>query len=217
VLHINPIPPFRTESMGRPAVPPQGQYVLGPVSHFRHVTGALFQSRAARWTGTSLSPCRVIRPSSNRLSSSRPSASLASPPCRCQARFHGRHRMARAGLVSGRSAARRHVTVRAHRDAALAIGNPLFQPPTITAAGAWVGTGVSLAAQVLDSGPGVAAAAAIMGQSLAPSTRLPTSACGSCSYNSADWHTGAPCLKARPPSAPTSEVCLKVSVYETVM
>jgi hypothetical protein len=92
------------------------------------------------------------------------------PPCRRQVRFHGRHRMARAGLVSGRSAARRNVTVRAHRDAALAIGNPRLQPPTITAAGAWVATGVSLAAQVLGSVPGVSAAAAVKEQSLAPST-----------------------------------------------
>jgi hypothetical protein len=92
------------------------------------------------------------------------------PPCQCQVRFHGRHRMARVGLVSGRSAARRHFPVRAHGDAALAIVNHQLQPPTITAAGAWVATGVSLAAQVLGSGPGVAAGAAIKGQSLAPST-----------------------------------------------
>jgi hypothetical protein len=85
--HVYPTPPFRTESMCRTAVPPPGQYVLGPVSHFRHVTGAPFKSRASRWRDNSPSACRINRPSSNRLSSFRPSASLASPPCRRQARF----------------------------------------------------------------------------------------------------------------------------------
>jgi hypothetical protein len=60
--------------------------------------------------------------------------------------------MAREGLVSGRSAARRYVTVRANRDAALAIRHPQLQPPASTATRAWVPTGVSLAAQVLRSG-----------------------------------------------------------------
>jgi hypothetical protein len=78
--------------------------------------------------------------------------------------------MTRAGLFSGRAAARRHVIGQAHRDAALAIRNPRYQPPTITAVGAWVTTGVSLAAKVLGSGPGIAADASLMGQSLAPST-----------------------------------------------
>jgi hypothetical protein len=143
---------------------------MGPVTHFRHVTGAPLQSQAPRRRGASSSPGRIIRPPANRLSSSGPPASLTSPPRCGRSRFYGRPRMKRTGLVSVRSAARCHVPVRADRNASLGFCHPGLQPPTISASGAWVSTGVTLAAKVLGSGPGVAAAAALVGKSLAPST-----------------------------------------------
>jgi hypothetical protein len=75
----------------------------------------------------------------------------------------------RPGLVPIRGALRPRCSLRAYSHAALAVDHNRLRPATSAATRAWQSTGLTLARSVLGAWPGVAAAAELLGQALAPS------------------------------------------------
>jgi hypothetical protein len=156
--------------VGRPSIQAYGPYELGPVTDVHSFADPSFSGPDSRRRGPPAARRRRKRSTTARSSPPDAFAGLASAPAAATPRISRRARVGRAALVPKRAAHRTHRTPGSPRHAALAVRHRALRF-VAAAAAAWSDVGVGFAHAVSGRGPGVAAAAALIGQALAPSTQ----------------------------------------------
>jgi hypothetical protein len=168
--NIDPTPALRAKSMGRSPIAQTGQHVLGALKHKFSFARSAPPRAASRRRRLAAPAGRRSWQAGSRAAAARSAPSVAPPPRRQRVRLSHRTGMAGTSLVPGSASLRSRDAPRVRSHAALADGHDRLRAAASAAARAWQRTGLSLAESVLGSGPGVATAAGLLGQALAPTT-----------------------------------------------
>jgi hypothetical protein len=164
-------PALGPQFVGRPVVPTTGQYHMGTLPDFHSPVGPTSTCPASGRRRAPTAQSRRVRPAASRSPAPGAAASLASAPSAAKPRFPRRNRMDGSYMVPGRRTLRTSGTHSRSGNPSVAIRSRVLRAASASASAAWTASGVTFAQAVLGRGQGVAAAATLIGQSLAPSTQ----------------------------------------------